>query len=268
MKIDLHLHSNMSDGIYPPEEVIKKAEADGLEVISITDHDVYSGNGKLGGYYQSACIKIIHGVELSASYNEEEVHILGYFRNGISERFKRFLSQAQTNRNERITTGLKNLKEQGVDITYEDLMKLSQEGSIGRSHLARLLVARGYADSPFQAFQKYLKYDREIVPRTKTKAKEGIEAIRESDGITIWAHPSLHLFDKFLKPFIDFGLQGIEAYNRKKNKNNSFYFHTAGEKLGLFITAGSDWHGLENETFLSQEQYPYKIIERFIGCFQ
>lgn len=266
MRIDLHLHSNVSDGLFPPEDVYRKAKEAGLEIISLTDHDSCSGYEHLKKASLNNGVKVICGVEMSANYEESEIHILAYFKEGISKDLEKFISEAQINRDKRISEGLDNLRNKGIDLSHSELMKLCHGDSIGRNHLAQLLVNRGYVKSTIQAFQNYLKYDLNIVPRTKTSVKDVIEITRSSGGLSIWAHPPFKLFDKYLATFIEMGLNGVEAYNRKKpsTSSNPFYYHTVAEKLGLLVTAGSDWHGLPNEKFLTEENYSVEVLDKFI----
>jgi len=268
MELDLHIHSNLSDGLYSPEEVVRLARETGLETISLTDHDCYLGDKLLKTLAELNGIRLIRGVEFSAVYDHEEMHILGYFPEGITSELERFLQTAQADRQRRILEGINNLKKIGIELSYEEVNRLSEGESIGRSHLARLLVERGYAASALDAFQDYLKYDHNIVPQTETEVKRIIAVIRGNNGIAIWAHPPMRLFDKYLAGLMEIGLQGIEAYNCKKSKNNSFYYHTVAEKLGLLITAGSDWHGLKEETFLTKGRYPPAVIDEFIKYFE
>lgn len=281
MKIDLHLHTNCSDGVYSPAEVVRRAREAGLEIISLTDHDScasyeYLGTmegepvrrpDRTGAMKGENNIRVIQGMELSSNYEGNEIHILGYFRDGINRELEEFLATAQTDRHKRISIGIENLKKLGVELSYEELLRLSQSESIGRNHLARLLIEHGYVNSASEAFQEYLKYDLDIVPRTETPVKTVIAIINASGGIAIWAHPPFRLFDKYLTTFIGLGLQGVEAYNRKKSGNNSFYYHTVAEKFGLMITAGSDWHGFPHDTFLNETHYPAEILEKFINHF-
>lgn len=264
MRIDLHLHSNVSDGLYSPEEVYQKAKAAGLNIMSLTDHDSCSGYGRLKKASLNEDIKVICGAELSSNYEDNEIHILAYFKEGISKELENFVYEAQINRDRRISEGLDNLRKIGIDLSHIDLMQLCHGDSIGRNHLAQLLVKRGYVDSPIQAFQNYLKYDLNIVPRTKTSVRDVIEIIKSSNGISVWAHPPFKLFDRYLPTFMEMGLNGVEAYNRKKPSNDSFYYHTVAEKFGLLVTAGSDWHGLRDENFLTEGNYPVEIMDKFI----
>jgi len=265
MTVDLHLHSNLSDGVFSPEEMLDKAKGAGLEIISLTDHDSCSGYERLIKLSNNDGIKLICGVELSAAFEDKEIHILGYFKNGITEEFGEFVKKAQVDRDKRISEGLANLKEKGIDLSYEELTENWEGDSIGRNHLATLMVKHGHVGSLLEAFQNYLKYDLNIVPRTQTLVKQAIDMIKSSGGISIWAHPPFKLFDKCITTFMEMGLDGVEAYNKKKSNNNSFYYHTVAEKFGLLITAGSDWHGFPAEHFLEKDTYPENTLDKFIN---
>lgn len=264
MLVDLHLHSNVSDGLYSPKEVYDRIREAGLDLVSLTDHDSCGGYERLKKLIADDDTKLIQGVELSAVWEEKEIHILGYFRKGISEELTRFLADAQRNREQRIAEALRRLKEKGMDLTYRELLQFNHGESIGRNHLAQLLVNRGYADSFVSAFQDYLKYEQKIVPQTPTPVDKAIAVIKNSGGLSIWAHPPFKVFDKYLLAFIGMGLDGVEAFNWKKSNNHSSYYQMTAEKFGLLITAGSDWHGFPEETFMKESYYPVKVLDRFI----
>lgn len=267
MRIDLHLHSNCSDGMYAPEEVLRRVQAADLGMISITDHDSCSAYEQVKKSSDNG-VRIIRGVELSSTYENNEIHIMGYFRDGINGALERFLTDAQANRRRRIALGIENLlKKYGMELSYEELIQISQPESIGRNHLARLMLKQGYVNSIAEAFRVYLNYNFEVVPQIETQVKTVIDIIRASGGITVWAHPPFGLFDKYLTVFMDLGLQGVEAYNQRKSSKNTFYYHTVAEKFGLMISAGSDWHGFQNETFLSEANCPPEVVENFINHF-
>ncbi|MBI4834495.1 MAG: PHP domain-containing protein [Planctomycetes bacterium] len=264
MSVDLHLHSNISDGLYPPDEVFNKVRNAGLKIIALTDHDSYSGGERLKQQNANDGIKVIQGIEISSSYEGTEIHVLGYFRDGLSEELKSFVATAQADRESRISKGLANLEKKGINLTRVELGRFYHGESIGRNHLAQLLVEKGYADSPVDAFQSYLKYDLNIVPQTTTKIADVIGLVKNSGGVCIWAHPPMKFFDKYIAVFVSMGMDGVEAYNRRKSNNNSFYYHTVAEKLDLLITAGSDWHGFPEEEFMSEKIYPAQTLDKFM----
>jgi 3',5'-nucleoside bisphosphate phosphatase len=265
MRIDLHLHTICSDGVYSPDEVINFAVKSGLEVISFTDHDTDAAYGLIDKATLSFGLRIIHGVEITANHEGNETHILGYFRNGSSAKLKGYLKNLQKARVTRINEGIKNLAKRNIKLSYDDLTKFSKGESIGRNHLANLLVENGYASDIKESFALYLKKDLNIVPQLLTPVKEVIEIIRDCDGIPVWAHPPQKYFDEYLPTLREYGLQGIEAFNFRKTGRTSNYYTDTARKLNLFVTAGSDWHGFEDELFPDKVYYKEYLTDKFVN---
>jgi hypothetical protein len=268
MRIDLHLHTTCSDGIYSPSDVIRLAINNGLEIISLTDHDTDAAYQCINAEDIKKRLKIIRGVEITANYQDNEIHILGYFKNATSNKLQRFLNRIQNERVNRINKGIKNLREHNIKLSYDELSEFNKGESIGRNHLANLLVARGYANSIKESFMLYLKDGLDIIPQLLTPVKDVIEIIHEDKGISIWAHPPHKFFEEFLPVFKGWGLQGIEAYNYRKTRGLSDYYCKTAKKYNLFVTAGSDWHGFDDETFPDKLFYHENITDKFVNLFE
>lgn len=264
MKIDLHLHTSFSDGIYSPEQVIKLARDSGLEAIALTDHDTIGASQSLAGK-SAGGLKVICGVEITANYDENEMHMLGYFKDGPGERLNVFLNHTQAERISRIKAGLQNLGKYNINLSYDDLSEFNTGESVGRNHLANLLVARGYAPSVKGAFVSYLKDELNNIPKLLTPVKDAIEVIHQNGGLAVWAHPPRRFFEDFLPVFIDFGLDGIEAFNYRKTTAYAHHYADTAEKYNLLMSAGSDWHGFEGELFPEQPFYRENITDKLVG---
>ena len=130
MKIDLHLHTTYSDGIYPPEEVVKLSRANGLDVISLTDHDTVGAYQELGEIETNG-LKIIRGAEITANHAGNGIHILGYFKDGLSEQLQDFLNNTQAERINRIKEGLRNLRKHNINLSYDELNEFNKGESRG-----------------------------------------------------------------------------------------------------------------------------------------
>jgi hypothetical protein len=264
MKIDLHLHTTFSDGIYTPEQVIKLSRDSGLEVISLTDHDTAGVYQHLDGA-ESGRLKIIRGVEITANQDGNEMHILGYFKNGLSDRLTRFLNHTQAERISRIKEGLNNLRKHNVNLSYDELSEFNKGESVGRNHLANLLVARGYASSVKESFLLYLKDELNNIPRLLTPVKEVIEVIHQNGGLAVWAHPPRRFFEDFLPVFAGLGLDGIEAFNYRKTTAFGLHYSDTAVKYNLLVSAGSDWHGFEGEVFPDKVFYREEMTDKLVG---
>lgn len=265
MKVDFHLHTNCSDGLFKPDEVIDMVAREGYGLVAITDHDCAGAYDWLKDRPLPHPLRIIKGVELTANHQDKEIHILGYFRDGFSGELAAFLKDAQAERNRRINTSIKNLQKHNINITYGDLLDFSKGESVGRNHLASLLVHKGYVASQREAFDLYLNDETAIVPPMMTPVKKAIELIHNSNGVAVWAHPPYDWFQPFLPDFVNWGLDGVEAYNQKRSLANARHYQQTAEGLGLLVTAGSDWHGFEGETFLTN--YVPEIVDRFVNIF-
>jgi predicted metal-dependent phosphoesterase TrpH len=248
MKIDLHIHTNYSDGAMTPQEIVKIAADHELDVIAITDHDNILAYDIAKKYIKetSTKLEIIQGVEINTIYKEWEVHILGYFMNVQDEDFINLLKvqqQARINQTYEIIELLS--KKEGIKIKFEDVKKLvAPGGSIGRPHIARAIMKAGGVDSVVDAYQKYINNDSPVYVQRKTVSPhEAVEVIYEAGGIPVFAHPiDVDISDKLAKELVSYGLRGIEVYHRKHTPAVVEYYSTLAENLGLIITGGSDFH--------------------------
>lgn len=246
MKFDLHVHTNHSDGRLSPTEIVDIAVKEGLSGIAITDHDTITGIPEAiaqSNKYDN--FKVIPGVEFSTIYNDEEVHILGYFIDYNSPS----IIKATTNlKNSRIERGKKIIdKLNGLDfeISLEDVIIFSGEDYIGRPHIARALMSRGYVYTIQEAFDKLLNRGRPAyVQRNSISIEKSIKLIQDNRGFAILAHPGL-LKNKntIIKHCISSGIDGIECIHSKHNKADINLFSQIAEKNQLIITGGSDCHG-------------------------
>lgn len=264
MKIDLHLHTTFSDGIYSPEQVIKLSQDNGLAVVSLTDHDTAGAYQSIDGLAPDG-LKIIRGVEITANYDGNEMHMLGYFKKGLTGRLRDFLDHTQAERISRIKEGLNNLRKHNINLSYDELSEFNKGESVGRNHLANLLVARGYARSVKESFGLYLKDELNNIPRLLTPVKEVIEVIHQNDGLAFWAHPPRKFFESFLPDFVALGLDGLEAFNYRKTTAFAHYYTDTAQKYGLLVSAGSDWHGFEGEIFPDKVFYREEITDKLVN---
>jgi hypothetical protein len=277
MKVDLHLHTNLSDGLYDPEQVVSLATAAGLTHIGITDHDTISGCSRTLEAAPEG-LTVIPGVEISCTWRDGslrppqwEVHILGFFPRGFSQALKSFLRRAQDERRLRVAEALRRLARIGVRLSMEQLERIARGDSLSRTHLARVMVEKGYARNLPDAFRRYLDYKLGCVPRTSNTVAAAIEVIRSSGGIAVWAHPTFDIFDASLRKFMDMGLDGVESYNCRKDTIHFYYYESVTEHLGLVSTVGSDWHGFRSERQLQRLDFDSRPLERFfemVSCYR
>lgn len=244
---DLHIHSNYSDGKLSPEKIVYLSQKRNIKCISITDHDSIDSQ-----YIVKAKnllnINIISGLELSSQYKGTEIHILGYFVDLNNKALKDRLSHVKQIRQERAQKIISKLNDLKIDINIEDIDKEDYDRSIGRLHIAKVLVNKGIAGNTKEAFQKYLMKNRPaFVERCKIDYKEAIKLILSAQGIPVLAHPgeiyrSIEL-ENIVKDLKSYGLKGMEVFHPAHSAKIVNNCYNLAKKYSLVITGGSDCHG-------------------------
>ncbi len=252
--IDLHIHSNCSDGAYSPEELVRLAAAEGLSTIAIADHDSVAGidegvaSGSLHG------VLVLAAVELSVQYKKwQDVHLLGYGMKWNDAVFLEKLNgfrERREHRNEEILERVNvMLREEGkTPIVLSEVLAFARD-SIGRPHIARALLERGYVSNVEDSFRRYLVPCN--VPKQYWPIEDAMKEIRRLGGVTVLAHPTTvtadrQLLREILTDLSESGLDGIEVYNNLAQQDESEYLRRLALELGLLITGGSDFHGIED----------------------
>ncbi|MCH5209344.1 MAG: PHP domain-containing protein [Oscillospiraceae bacterium] len=251
MKIDLHTHSTASDGTFTPSELVRKAKENGICAVALTDHDTMDGVAE----FKKACdeygIEGIPGVEISARYSKE-MHIIGLFTDEKDAEFKNKLDVLQNARETRNREILRLVKQNGFDITEEDIISQKNGATLsntGRSHIAREMVKKGYAKSTGDAFAKYLKKGKPCyAERITYSPEESIQMIKKAGGTAILAHPVFITegYDKLyslMSRLKDYGIDGMECYYNCYSEKFSLMCEDICKKLNLVRSGGSDFHG-------------------------
>ncbi|MGA1845709.1 PHP domain-containing protein [Deferribacter abyssi] len=246
--IDLHMHSTYSDGTLTPQELLNYAKEKKLKAIALTDHDTV--NGIESFLSVETDILQISGVEISIDFDPGTFHLVGLFINHNDKNLKTKLEKLKKYRRKRNIKLVELIKNHfGIEISLSDLQK-DIDGEIGRPHIAKFLIDQGIVSSTQEAFDKYLGKGKPLyIAKKRYSAIEGIDMIKKAGGISIIAHPiTLDLeneqFDKFTKELIEYGLGGIEVFCSLHTKNDSKFYLEIAKKYNLFISAGSDFHGL------------------------
>jgi predicted metal-dependent phosphoesterase TrpH len=269
-RVDLHIHSTASDGRFSPEEIVAKAARQGLTVIAITDHDTVSGIAPAQAAASAfPALRLIPGVELSADFSSGEVHVLGYFIDINHEGLKLELEKMRGSRNERALAMIEKMADLGVYIEWSRVKELAGGGSVGRPHLARAMLERGYVASIGEAFSKYIGRDGlAYVRRRKVTPAEAVELILRSDGLPVLAHP-LFIEDwrRLALELKGAGLVGIETYYNGYTASEVDGLRTFAGKYGLIATGGSDFHGIDpdTETFLGGVEIPMESADHLLA---
>jgi hypothetical protein len=244
--IDLHSHTNESDGTCSPGELVQEAARAGVTVLGITDHDTFRGFDQAAPLADQAGIEAVCGIELSTKLHGQSVHLLGYFLgdNGLKS-FRTWVLEMQASRRERNVRLAARLRELGFDITLEEAEKRGR-GMTGRPHFAQLMVEKGYVASLRQAFDEYLDESAKgYVHRIEPQFSAGVARIREAGGIASLAHPVRVRGDipALLPELCEAGLNAIEAYHSDHTPRDTEQYVGLAERYGLMVTGGSDFHG-------------------------
>ena len=248
--IDLHIHSNASDGSLTPSEVVQTAARKGLGAIALTDHDTTDGIAEALAAGDSLDIEVIPGIEISCIWNDTEIHLLGLYIDYECEALQSFLHEAHRKRRERNQKILGAFQADGFSVTMEDLQSGNAKTTITRAHFARALLAKGYVQSIREAFETYLNpecpYYRKREP---ISPQDALPAICSADGFPVLAHPCQYRFgweqtEEFILFLKHFGLKGLECFHSTNSPEESERLLSLARRHRLSPTGGSDFHGI------------------------
>jgi len=248
--IDLHMHSTFSDGTQTPTQLVERAKQNNVEVMAITDHDNVDGlkEGRIEA--EKKGITFVNGIEVSANFKDKDIHILGYFLNLEDEEFLGWLKKLQEKRFNRTLEILKKLSNLGIDISLSEVEGEVLGNVIGRPHIAKMILKKGFATTMDEVFDRYLGDGQPAyVPKVGVDMVEVVKKLKANGAVVVLAHPHLisHPDDtviNIIDILIKNGLDGLELYYpsiilRKKNK-----LMKVAKKRNLILTGGSDFHGL------------------------
>lgn len=263
MDCDLHIHTTCSDGLLSPEQVVEMAHNLGLAAIAIADHDAVGGIEVAKEAGEGLKVEVIPSVELSCLIGDIDVHILAYFIDYKNPELLIFLEKVQKKRIERAEKIIGKLSDQGVEIKVDRVLELAGDGSVGRPHIAQVLIEAGYVNNFNEAFMKFIGYHcPAYVPKMEISLAEGIKLITRYHGIPILAHPGTYDFGKVLYPAIENGIKGIEVWHPEHNPWTVQFLLELARKNNLLITGGSDCHGgRKGRLFLGEIRLPYHYLQ-------
>lgn len=263
-EVDLHLHTIYSDSTFSPQEVVGSAKEARLCCIAITDHDAVGGveTAILEGSKEG--IEVIPGVELTAEYKNNEVHILGYFIDYKKEWFLERLEHLRDVRRKRFIQMIKKLKEFNINLDAEKIIRKNPYASIGRLHLAQELYIKGYVSSIKDAFRYYIGEGKPCyVKKERLLPSEAINMVREVGGISVLAHPYLMEDEKIILELIKQGIEGIEVYHSEHPLSAQLKYLRLAEEYNLLVTGGSDCHGLgKGKVLIGRVRLPYELVDK------
>lgn len=251
--IDLHSHTDESDGTYSPAELIEAARALPLEALAITDHDTFAGYDKALPLAQAEHFDLVCGLEMTTRHESQRlfsIHMLVYFLDQPPpDEFRGWLLEILEGRRDRNVRLIHNLQAAGVDITLAEVEKVGRTLT-GRPHFARVLMDKGYAKTTEEAFRHYLGENApHYAERYGPETVYAIERVRMAGGLSVLAHPiRLGIVDhlreeKLIGDLRAAGLDGIEVYHSDHDAEDVKRYARIAAKLGLAVTGGSDFHG-------------------------
>jgi len=253
--IDMHTHTNYSDGDLTPQELIRLAIERNIRTLAITDHDTLEGIKTIDrddSLIVNSGINIINGIELTAKVPKGRMHILGLNIDINNKALNKKMSDLKDNSINSVLSIMEQIKrDYGIVFKYDDIRDLvNANHNLGRPHIAKLCIKYGYANTVQEAIDKYLvdAYNKTRKIGKGIPYKECLELINNSGGIPVLAHPkTLELdneeFENFLKDMIKCGLKGIEVYHSSHSKEDMSYYLSIANKYGLLVSGGSDYHG-------------------------
>ena len=247
--IDLHLHTLASDGRLSPTELIQLVAKQGLETISITDHDSTEG---LAEAYEAAkkfpYMRIIPGIEMSADIPGDEVHVLGYFLDYHDVEFQEMLTELRRGRVGRAQVMVEKLVALGKPVEWERVLHFAGDGTVGRPHIALAMVEAGYFKEPKEAFEEYLGNEGlAYYDRPKLNPTESVAMIRKVGGVPVLAHPTfMNDMEAGIASLKKEGLVGMEVYYAQYDDDTVRHLARLAREYDLIPCGGSDYHGLGN----------------------
>jgi len=266
----LHLHSNVSDGIHTPSQLVQMGARLALGAIALTDHDTIDGNREFVSAKTPQDIVRIPGVEISTEYWDKEAHLLGYFVPLESEKLENRLEELEEARIERIPKIVAKLEELGIHIDNRIINRILENATTpGRPHLARALVEEGVVEDVDQAFKQYLGKDKPAyVKKDRMQTDEAIELLKSEGAVPVLAHPltiQTDDYSTFIGNLVDKGLLGIETeynYQHLVVDGSTHEIREIAREYNLIETGGSDHHGDDGRSLIGEVTVPMEIVEK------
>src|SRR5256886_10379585 len=264
MFADLHLHTIFSDGTYTPEELAGRARQLGLAAIAVTDHDTVEGCDRMSAACQPAGLEFIPATELTAEFDDNELHLLGYFIDTQNPRLLAEMAKFQKVRQNRIHEMVARLNQHNIPLQADAVFAIANCRSPGRPHVGRALVMGGFCANLDEAFERFLKKNRPAwEPKFKISALDAIALIHQAGGLAVMAHPGLNRTDQIIPDLVSTGLDGLEWFHTKHSPSTSQHYVRPAKEFSLAITGGAGCHGLsKGKPLIGTVKLPYEYVER------
>ena len=259
-RVDLHTHTQFSDGLLSPEEVVALAIDRQLAALAITDHDSLEGLPRARAAAGSA-LELVPGIEMSSALEGVDLHILGYYVDPEHAELRERLVRFREERLDRALAIVERLRLLGAALELADVIALAGPGVVGRPHVAEALIRAGHVDTMDDAFRRYLGMDGEaFVPRPAFQPEEAIALIHAAGGVSVIAHPGASLAESLVERLVAAGLRGIEVWHPQHGAATVRRYRALAQRLGLLETGGSDFHGPMRSTALGDLPVPVSVL--------
>ncbi|HVH52691.1 MAG TPA: PHP domain-containing protein [Actinomycetota bacterium] len=247
--IDLHTHTNRSDGTFAPSELVKLASERGLEVVAITDHDTTDGLEEGAEAGIEHCVEVVPGVELSAEHQGASVHVLCYWMDPENQGFQAELVRLRSERFLRGEAMVEKLQSLGYPVSFDRVREIAGSGSIVRPHVAQALVEAGVVADEEEAFDRLIGDDGPAyVPKHALAPLDALALVRRAGGACVLAHPGMWgaeapVPEGLIEALAEAGMAGLEADHSDHTPEQREHYRGLAKRLGLVVTGGSDCHG-------------------------
>ena len=266
-KIDLHIHTHYSDGIFSPIEILDMANKNNYNVIAITDHDTVEGYDYALQFVNKFDIKLLPGVEISSFYMDKDVHILAYNFNPKDKELNSLLKKIQDGRMKRAEKIIDKLKGLGIYVQMDKVKAMAGKSNlIGRPHIARVLVKNGSCNSNKEAFDYFLGNDSPAYVKKDTPTiEEIVRVVNNAGGVTVLAHPHTLFNDDYVREILNIGVGGIEAFYSNYYEKTIEHYCNIADEFGVIKTGGSDFHGDLNDFDIFGEYSAPEVVLDYLG---
>jgi predicted metal-dependent phosphoesterase TrpH len=271
MRIDLHAHSNFSDGTLTPAELIEAARAARLDVVALTDHDTVRGWSVAEPAAAAAGLTLVPGVELSCRWYGAEpaipLHLLAYYVDPDDADLTAEMSRVREARERRAERIVALMRADGVDVTYDEVLTYAGGATVGRPHLAQALIRRGLAATVSEAFAPSMLGDRWRLPKEDTDVFTALDLVRGAGGVPVFAHPRATrrgrvVPDEVIVAMAGRGLFGLEADHEDHSPEQRAEVRALAADLGLVVTGSSDFHGANKTVALGANLTDPAVLEQ------
>jgi predicted metal-dependent phosphoesterase TrpH len=241
--VDLQVHSTASDGALSPTKVVEAAREAQLYAIALTDHDTVDGVAEAIAAGVECGVRIIAGVELSAHFDEDELHLLGLHL-ANQDAMRAALLELQAGRVARAVRIVEVLNRHSIPVTMDAVLAEANAGAVGRPHVARAMIAGGWVRDFREAFDRWIGFGRPAyMAKERFDVADAIALVHDAGGLAVWAHPGDSATPTRIQRLADMGLDSVEVLHPSHPPSLSQRLYDNTEKAGLLPSGGSDWHG-------------------------